>query len=126
MSPKSCGKDEAVPENSTLPEISMWSWGYCVQTKKTSRSFNEMYGFFCVASVRNQSWWFQEVDVVRNHEGVQLKGHFHVVQVRLGKRNGFHAQTNWRKSKNESAAGMQRQNAGLMGLLTDLRCDTGR
>ena len=39
VSLKCCGKDVvAVPENSTLLEISKWSWGWCVQTKKTSRS----------------------------------------------------------------------------------------
>ena len=49
VSLRCCGKDVvAGPKNSTLQVISMWSWGWCVQTKKDIEELNEMYGPLCL------------------------------------------------------------------------------
>ena len=71
---------------------SLCGTGYDVTDEKDIEDHHEMYGPICWLGY-DHDLGIQEVDVVRNHEGVQLQGHIHMVQVWKGKRNGLYAQT---------------------------------
>ena len=67
---------------------------------------NEMYGPSCWQGCENDHGGFKKLMWYWNHEGVQLQGFLHVVQVRQREINRFHAQTTGRiNARMEGAAG---------------------
>ena len=81
VSLKCCGEDVVgVAENSSLQEISIWSWGWRVQTKKTSRSSIRCAGR-CVGKGSKTTMTVSRSWCGVESWRVQLQGYLNVAQV---------------------------------------------
>ena len=70
----------ALANDFCITVTSMWSWGHNAQMKTTVKSSMTCMGVV-LARMRQRSRRFQETDVVRDNEGVQLQGDFNMVQL---------------------------------------------